>query len=115
MDINQVVDIIWKFIIGSPVVMLFVQVIKAVWKNRPPNTSIWLALAVSLASAVYMAATTPVMPGVEVWLHWVVYILAGGVIGTGAAIGLFEGGVGLLSSAVDRKIEFTDQPTSTGK
>lgn len=116
MDINQIVDILWKFIIGSPVIMLVVQAIKAIWKNRPQGSSIWLALAVSLGSAGYLAYTTPVAPGVEVWLHWLVYMLAGGVLGTGAAIGLFEGVVGITSNAVDRKIDFVDnQPTPTEK
>lgn len=108
MDVNQIVDILWKFIIGSPVIMLIVQAIKAVWKNRPANSSIWLALVISLGSAGYMAYSTPVAPGVAVWLHWVVYMLAGGVVGTGAAVGLFEGAVGIVANTIDRNVEWVD-------
>lgn len=105
MDLNEVVAIIWKFMTNSIVVMFVVQAIKAFWKNRPPNASRFIALGLSLIMAGYLAYSTPVAVGVEVWVHWLTYLLAGAVVGTGSAIGLFEGASAIVSKGIDKNLE----------
>lgn len=113
MDFNHIKDIVWEFVKASPVIVFAVQMIKLVWKNRPANTSIFLALGISLLSAMYLAWSTPVLPDVAPWLHWLTYLLAGAVVGTGSAVGLFESAVSLTSKAIDRNIEITcNEPKS---